>query len=90
MSAVVERVSDVDFLLDVLSRAPLDECGERRWTSGREILAASFRERGCGLTIHSRASDLRHHRGVDVEQRRLGTKRGRPEHGYRLGRGEAS
>jgi hypothetical protein len=43
--------TDADFLLDVLR--------DGEWHSLNEILARSFRERGCALTVHSRASDLR-------------------------------
>lgn len=42
-----------------------------------EIIGASFRERGCGLTVHSRISDLRKKHGFVVEQRHVdGGKRG--------------
>lgn len=44
-------MTDADFLLSVLSD------GEPH--SLNEILSRSFRERGCGLTVHSRAADLR-------------------------------
>jgi hypothetical protein len=43
--------TDADFLLDVLR--------DGEWHSLNEILARSFHERGCALTVHSRASDLR-------------------------------
>ena len=55
-------MSDSDFLLSVLERGG--------WHSRDEILAESFRERGCGLTVHSRAADLRARgRVVEVEVR---------------------
>lgn len=44
-------LSDNQFLLTVL--------GDGRWHSHEEILQRSLRERGCGLTVHSRAADLR-------------------------------
>lgn len=59
--AVPERQSDKDFLLHVLA--------DGGWHSLSEILTRSFRERGCGLTVHSRASDLRRKDGLDIEQR---------------------
>jgi hypothetical protein len=51
-------VTDADFLLDVLK--------DGQWHSLQEILWFSFKERGCGLTTHSRAADLRA-RGYDVQ-----------------------
>ena len=59
-------VTDCDFLLDVLA--------DGREHSLNDILRTSFAERGCGLTVHSRAADLRK-RGYDVRQRTVG-KRG--------------
>lgn len=58
-------MSDCDFLLDMLQ--------DGREHSLNEILAASFSERGCGLTVHSRAADLRK-RGHDVRQRTVGRR----------------
>lgn len=49
--------SDTDYLAHVLA--------DGEWHSRDEILAQSMRERGCGLTVHSRAADLRK-RGVTV------------------------
>lgn len=49
-------MTDSDFLLALLATGPKSQA---------EILSASFNERGCGLTIHSRASDLRK-RGHDI------------------------
>lgn len=75
MSAVIYR-SDADYLLDVLS--------DGEWHEHGEILRRSEQERGCGLTPHSRASDLRK-RGhqVKVQGRQLpGEKRRR--YFYRL------
>ena len=73
-------MTDNDFLLRVLEHGG--------WHSRDQILALSMRERGCGLTVHSRAADLRA-RGhvVDVEVRG-GSRRASF---YRLGAlGEAS
>lgn len=50
--------TDSDFLLRVLR--------DGRPHSLNEILQRSFRERGCGLTVHSRAADLRVKRGYDI------------------------
>lgn len=50
-------MTDAEFLLSVL-----EDCREHTLT---EILQRSFRERGCGLTVHSRASDLRR-RGYEI------------------------
>jgi ribonuclease HI len=61
--------TDCAFLLDVL------DDGEEHTLN--EILARSFAERGCGLTVHSRASDLRNRYGYDVEWCNVpGVKRG--------------
>jgi hypothetical protein len=71
-------VSDSDFLLRVLQ--------DGGWHSRDSILARSFAERGCGLTIHSRAADLRR-KGYSVEvDVRGGTRRASF---YRLGALEA-
>lgn len=51
-------MTDNAFLLTVLS--------DGKWHSNTEILTASLEERGCGLTVHSRASDLRK-RGYVIE-----------------------
>jgi hypothetical protein len=53
-------MSDTAFLLEVLSD------GEKHGLN--EILLRSFRERGCGLTVHSRASDLRKQGHVIVNE----------------------
>lgn len=57
-------MTDTDFLERTLS--------DGMWHSHSEILSRSMLERGVGLTIHSRASDLRKrgHR-VEVELRRV-------------------
>jgi len=61
-------VTDLEFLLEVLAD------GELHSTS--EILARSIEERGHGLTVHSRISDLRR-RGCKVEHlTRQGAQRG--------------
>jgi hypothetical protein len=64
----VAAVTDLEFLLEVLAD------GELHSTS--EILARSIEERGHGLTVHSRISDLRG-RGHKVEHlTRQGAQRG--------------
>lgn len=56
-------MTDRDFLLAVLS--------DGRERSLTEILETSMRERGCGMTVHSRAADLRSPRygSHDIRQR---------------------
>jgi hypothetical protein len=58
--------TDCDFVLEVLA--------DGREHSLNDILRASFAERGCGLTVHSRVSDLRK-RGHRIQHRTVG-KRG--------------
>lgn len=53
-------VTDGGFLLAVLA--------DGGWHTLTEILARSFRDRGCGLTVHSRAAELRRH-GHVIENR---------------------
>lgn len=62
-------ISDADFMLAVLRETP-DE-----WVSQATILQRSTDARGCGMTPHSRASDLRA-RGHVIENRceRVGTR----------------
>lgn len=62
-------MTDADFMLAVLSERP----GE--WISQRYILDRSEQTRRCGLTPHSRASDLRN-RGHIIENKteRIGTR----------------
>jgi hypothetical protein len=62
-------MTDASFMLSVLEETP-DE-----WVSQMEILRRSEQQRGCGLTPHSRASDLRN-RGLVIENRteRVGTR----------------
>lgn len=69
-------MTDNDFLARFLA--------DGRWHSRDQIMAASQLVRGCGLTVHSRAADLRK-RGhtVEVELRR--NDRGRTVSFYRLG-----
>lgn len=59
--------TDCDFLLEVLS--------DGGWHSTSEILRRSFVERGHGMTVHSRVSDLRKKRGLEVEHRRAAGER---------------
>lgn len=70
-------MTDSDFLLEVLR--------DGRWHGLGEILGRSQADRGCGLTVHSRAADLRK-RGLVVEQEnRPDTRRpGRVASFYRL------
>ena len=62
-------MTDADFMLAVLSEQP----GE--WISQATILQRSADARGFGMTVHSRASDLRN-RGHVIENRceRVGTR----------------
>ena len=69
-------MNDADFLLSVLERGP---------ATTNEILQASFAERGCGLTVHSRAAELRTKRGIPIECERVGRVNGRNLYEYRLG-----
>ena len=67
--------TDAAFLLRVLS--------DGRPHSLNEILQASFAERGCGMTVHSRVSDLRS-QGYTIDHVTIpGAKRG-AGHAYRL------
>jgi hypothetical protein len=66
--------TDCDFLADVLK--------DHGWHSTSEILAYSINERGCGLTVHSRISDLRA-KGLNIEYRRVPGERA-AAHQYRL------
>jgi hypothetical protein len=54
-------LTDLDYLEAVLRERP----GE--WITHAAILTRSFNERGCGLTIHSRASQLRTERGLNID-----------------------
>lgn len=61
-------MTDRDFLLDVLS--------DGQPHTLNEILTRSFRERECGLTVHSRVADLRHD-GYKISNRTVkGMRRG--------------
>ncbi len=55
--------TDCEFLLEVLA--------DGDWHSTSEILRRSILERGHGMTVHSRVSDLRKKRGLLVEHRRV-------------------
>lgn len=71
----MDAVSDTEFLYCVLA--------DGDWHAQDEILARSIRERGHGLTVHSRAATLRergHH--VDCDLRR--NRNGRVRSFYRL------
>lgn len=67
-------MTDCEFLADVLK--------DGAWHSTAELLRYSIEERGCGLTVHSRVSDLRA-RGHNVEYRRVRGQRA-SAHQYRL------
>jgi hypothetical protein len=62
-------MTDNDFLEVVLREHP------NEWVSQREILNISEQRRRCGMTVHSRVSDLRR-RGHVIENRceRVGTR----------------
>jgi hypothetical protein len=70
-------MTDSDFLLAVLQSDP-DE-----WVAQHTILERSFAERGCGLTVHSRAATLRE-RGHIIECDVRLVKGGRRASYYRL------
>jgi hypothetical protein len=67
-------MTDCEFLADVLK--------DGAWHSTAELLRYSIEERGCGLTVHSRVSDLRA-RGHNVEYRRVRGQRA-SAHQYRF------
>ena len=69
-------LTDTDFLAAALE--------DGLWHSHTEILDRSLTLRGCGLTIHSRAADLRK-RGHVVETRLERDQRGRTVSYYKLG-----
>lgn len=60
-------MTDNAYLLHVLK--------DGRWHSHTEILQRSIQERGHGLTVHSRASELRVKFGQNVECRVAGSPR---------------
>lgn len=68
-------MTDADFLFSVLA--------DGEWHSHAEILAESIRHRGYGLTVHSRAADLRK-RGHTVETHLERNGNGRAISFYRL------
>jgi hypothetical protein len=68
-------VTDAAFMLAVLQDGP---------ATTMEIISRSIAERGCGLTPHSRAAELRA-RGHRIECVREGERNGRPIYTYRLG-----
>jgi hypothetical protein len=71
--------TDVDYLRMVLEDGP---------ATTMEIITRSIRERGCGITPHSRAADLRRILEAEgtgsVECRRVGTRNGRGVYRYEL------
>jgi hypothetical protein len=68
-------VTDSEFMVKLLS--------DGKPHSTLEIIERSIRTRGCGITPHSRAADLRK-RGYQIECEREGEKNGRPVYSYRL------
>ena len=74
-------MTDNEFLLWMLQ-------DRRGWVSRDAILRESFATRGCGLTVHSRAADLRK-RGHVVVQRSERAGNGRVVSYYRLERAAA-
>lgn len=75
--------SDADFLQAVLTDA------NGGWVSHSLILGRAQYQLGHGLTVHSRASDLRSKRGLDVECK-VETVNGRKASFYRLSPGDAA
>ena len=71
-SAAGQKIRDKDFLLAVLA--------DGRWHTLTEILSRSFRDRGVGLTVHSRAANLRRD-GHTIANRRLSPGPGK---GYKV------
>lgn len=71
------RPTDAAWLAEHLAQRP----GE--WVDLASILRASIDQRGCGLTVHSRAAELRA-RGLVVENRTRRTADGRVASAYRL------
>ena len=71
----MNRATDTDFLAAALA--------DGEWHAHQDILERSFRERGCGLTIHSRAATLRQ-RGYAVQQRSERADGGRVRSFYRI------
>lgn len=69
-------MTDNDFLAHVLA--------DGEWHGQMDIVLRSQRERGCGMTVHSRISDLRVKRGFNIEQRSRRTGNGRVASFYRL------
>jgi hypothetical protein len=67
--------TDADFLLRCLS--------DGQPHTLNELLARSFAERGCGLTVHSRAADLRK-RGHTIINKFGGMRNRRPVSVYQL------
>jgi hypothetical protein len=68
-------MTDAGFMLRVLERGP---------ATTMDVIQASITERGCGITPHSRAADLRRD-GYDIQCRHKGANhKGRPVYEYRL------
>ena len=66
--------TDAAFMLRCLRRGP---------ATTMELIQASYAERRCGLTPHSRAADLRR-AGHDIRCTRTTTIRGRAQYQYEL------
>lgn len=75
-----ERVTDADWLEAKLR--------DGRWWTTNDLLRASFAERGCGLTVHSRAADVRRRVAgtarLDCERLTTTPVTGRAQYAYRL------
>lgn len=76
MAVTIKYLSDTDFLLSVLR--------DGEWHELNSIIATSQAARGHGLTVHSRASDLRA-KGHTIETRQQRTGMGRVLSFYRMG-----
>lgn len=71
----VADMTDAEFLLHLL--------GDGEWWMLADILQRSQLERGCGMTVHSRAADLRRN-GYIVENTRSKNETDRTDSFYRL------
>lgn len=71
-------MTDIEFVHSVLNQGP---------ATSAEILAKSFAERRCGLTVHSRVADLRKQliqHGLEIDCRRVGSRNGRGLYRYEI------
>lgn len=70
-------MNDLDFCERVL------RANRGAWVAQMDIVSWSIQMRGCGLTVHSRVSELRTERGLQVENK-IETRDGRRVSFYRL------